>query len=199
MIIYGTGGRRIAQHTIKPVCTACEAQNSLQMHIYQRYGHVFWIPFVPSGKTAATQCNRCHAVLQQAYFPDTYMTEYLRLKKESKTPWWAYAGLGLLVIAIASAIIIDRQDDAYDAQIILTPQKNDLYQVKISASEYTLYKVDKVDGNMVYLFENEFAINQSSGIDDLKEKPFTKESYPVSKYSLKVMLEKGEIIDVERD
>jgi hypothetical protein len=103
------------------------------------------------------------------------------------------------VIGLVVIIICGIRDNAYDAEIILKPKKGDIYEVKLSDSEYTLYKVDRVEGNMVFLFQNEFITDKQSGIYQLEEKPYYKESFPVGVTNLKHMLEVGEILEVERD
>lgn len=81
---------------------------------------------------------------------------------------------------------------------MLSPQKGDIYEIRLPDQQYTIYKVDKVEGNTVYFFENEYTTNKLSGVNKLLEKPFTTESYPVMKTDLKVMLENDEIMDIER-
>jgi len=137
-------------------------------------------------------------VLEKKQFPESYKGDYEDLKFHAKTPIWMYTGLGLLAILIVAIFISISLDNTENAELVIAPQKGDIYEIKLSDKEYTLYKVDKVEGNAVYIFENEFATDQSSGVKELLLKPFYKESLPVMKSDLKVMLEKGEIMDIER-
>ncbi|AWH84004.1 hypothetical protein HYN59_02255 [Flavobacterium album] len=199
MIIFGTRARKIAELKINTTCTNCQTDDSLEMDLYQRYGHIWYIPFVPSGRTAVSHCGNCNTVEQEPYFPAGYKSEFFRLKDTVKTPWWTYSGLGLLVALIIVMFIVIANDNAQDAEYIAKPKKGDIYEIKLNDSQYTLYKVDRVEGNMVFLFENEFLVDDESGIYKLKDKPFYKESYPVGLTNLKHMLDVGEILEVERD
>jgi hypothetical protein len=198
IVFFGTAHKKLATFPLAVPCTHCNTMDSLTMDIYQKYGHVFWIPFVPSGHTAITRCSNCGMEEFEKYFPADYTSAFFRLKSTLRKPWWTYSGLGLLILSIVITIIVSEQDKAYDAQIILTPKKGDVYEVKLNDSEYTLYKVDRVHGGVVFIFENEYTVDQSTGLYKLEDKPYSKESTPVSLTSLKHMLEVGEIINVER-
>jgi len=196
-MIFKTEAKKIARYTLTVPCAACNTPNSVQMDIYQRYLNVL-VPFVPYGRTATIQCSHCHITERQEFFPPQYNAEFLRLKKIKKTPLWTFTGSAAIVVFLIGGTIAQKLDDVYDAKLILEPQKGDLYEVKLRANEYTVYKVDRAEGNMTYLFENEYVTDKAYPIDNLKDKPYTKESYPVSTHSLKVMHEKGQIMSVER-
>lgn len=198
MIIYGSAGKEIARGKIKAACINCEELNSINMFVVQRYAHIYWIPLFPVAKKAVSQCTSCNHVLEKAQFPEKYKSDYEDLKFTAKTPTWMFAGLGIIAVIIVAAFITSQRNDTENAELILSPEKGDLYEVKLSDKEYTLYKVDKVEGNAVYVFENEYATNQASDAKNLVLKPFYKESSPIMKTDLKVMLEKGQIMDVER-
>jgi hypothetical protein len=169
------------------------------MYFFQRYAHIFWIPFVPTHKKAVSECTNCRQVLEKKEFPLHFKNEYEDLKFQAKTPLWTFAGLGILAVVIVLGIISSNIDDAKNADLIFDPKKGDIYEMKLSATEYTLYKVDKVEGNAVYLFENEFVSDRASGVTDLYAKPFYKESTPLMKTNLKAILKSGEIMDIDRD
>ena len=50
MIIYGIKATEIASEKINEKCSHCETENSINMVVFQKYLHIFWIPFVPSKK-----------------------------------------------------------------------------------------------------------------------------------------------------
>lgn len=198
MIFYGSAGKEIARGKIRAACTNCKEPNSINLFIVQRYAHVYWIPFFPAAKKAISECTKCNQVLEKKQFPESYKGDYEDLKFHAKTPIWMYSGIGIIALIIIAIFISIRLDDTENAELVLSPQKDDIYEVKLSDKEYTLYKVDRVEGNAVYMFENEFATDQSSGVKELLLKPFYKESVPIMKVDLKIMLEKGQIIDIER-
>lgn len=198
MIVFGTASKQIASGKISTACSNCQEQNSLNVFIIQRYAHVYYIPFIPDSKKAVSQCTKCNYVLENIYFPESYKSDYETLNLNTKTPIWTYTGLGLLAILIIALFIGIELDNTENAELVLSPKKGDIYEIELSPEKYTLYKVDKVEGNAVYMFENEFTTNQASPTQDLSEKPFYKESVPIMKSDLKMMLEKGQIMDIER-
>ncbi len=198
MIVYGFAGKEIARGKIKAACTNCQEPNSTNMFIVQRYAHAYWIPFFPAGKKAVSECINCNQVLEKKQFSERYKSEYEDLRSTTKIPIWMFTGLGIFAVIIVAAFITSMQNDAENAELVLSPQKGDIYEIKLSDGEYTLYKVDKIEGSAVYVFENEYAVDKAGGVRDLLLKPFYKESAPIMKTDLKAMLEKGEIMDIKR-
>lgn len=73
---------------------------------------------------------------------------------------------------------------------------------KLGNGHYTLFKVDEVVGDTVFLFMNEYETNKLRGLSELKrkgDKAFIHEPLPMLKEELKVRLKDGEIIGIERD
>jgi len=202
MIVYGTKATQIATEKVHNSCSNCGTLNSVQMSVFQKYAHVFWIPFFPIGKTAVTQCSHCKQILEKKQFSESLNNTYQTLKSNSKTPYWTFSGMALVAVLIISLVISDRQKDEKNAKLVLAPQKGDLYEIKNGYEHYTLYKVQNIIGDTVFVFENEFETNKLSGLRDLKNKgdqAFTRESLPLSKAELKSMLDNGTIMDIERE
>lgn len=201
MIIYGSKATQIATEHILDKCSNCGTQNSVQMTVFQKYAHVFWIPFFPIGKTAVTECSHCKQVLEKKDFTGNLKSDYELIKSNSKTPIWTFSGLALISVFIIMGEISDKQKDEKNAKLILTPQKGDIYEIKKDYKHFTLYKVDKIAGDTVFVWVNQYETNQVSGISDLKSKgndAFIQEPFPILKTDLKVMLDEGEIMDIDR-
>lgn len=198
MIVFGTSTRQIATEIINDKCLNCGNQFTIQLNILQRYLHLFWIPFLPVGKIGITRCTHCHEILEQSNFTYTLTETYYNIKLNSKTPIWTFSGLVLVLIIISVGIFLSKQNDAKNAQIILTPQRNDIYEVKLSNQNYTLYKVNKVTKDSVFLVQNQFETNSITGLSELEEKGYSEEAFPLIRSDLKNMFEKGEIIDIKR-
>jgi hypothetical protein len=199
MIIYGTKATLIGKETQFEKCTNCGAQNNVELHMFQRYAHIFWIPFFPIGKTGVSQCGQCKQVLKLKEMPDNLRDAYDRLKKQSKAPVWTFSGLALIVVLIGIGIVSSRQEDARNAKLIADPRKGDVYEVGLSPSSYTLYKVDEIVGDTVYIVQNLYTTNMSTGLGELKSKPYAEdEVVPYSKAELKELFENDKIRDVDR-
>ena len=78
------------------------------------------------------------------------------------------------------------------------PQSGDIFQIKTKDNQYTLYKVDEVQGDSVFVKANNYETNSASGLDDLKKKEYSEDILGFTKTELKQMLDKGEIIDIDR-
>jgi hypothetical protein len=201
MIIYGSKATQVATENLSDKCSSCGTQNSIQMTVFQKYAHIFWIPFFPIGKTGATECSHCKQVLQKKEFTENLNSSYETLKSNSKMPIWTFSGLALLSILIIWGVKSNNETAEINAKLILTPQKGDIYEIKKDYKQYTLYKVNNVAGDTVFVFVNQYETNKITGLTDLKNKgdeAFIQEPLPLVKTELKSMLEKGEIIDIDR-
>lgn len=198
MIIYGARNKELAKAHLTEKCPHCGTQNSIDMHVFQKYAHVFWIPFFPMKKLGISQCSHCKQALFPEQMPMSLKTIYGDLKAQSKTPIWTFTGLALVAVLIIAIFINDRRNDQKNAQLILTPQAGDIFEIEGKNYRYTLFKVDHVQGDTVYIRASNYEVNKVSGLDDLKRREFSTDVYGFAKARLKEMLSSGEIIDIER-
>ena len=95
MIIYGTrSSHQGAEHVNSP-CVNCQTAGSVTLFAYQKYAHIFWIPFFPLSKIFASQCGHCQQVLGENEIRERYRPAYTDLKNKLSTPYWTFAGLGI--------------------------------------------------------------------------------------------------------
>lgn len=198
MIVYGSKSTELAKENLTDKCPNCGTQNSIEMTVFQKYAHVFWIPFFPMGKTGMCHCENCKQVLELKEMPDSLKASYENLKAKTKTPIWMFSGLALLAILITIGIITSKKNDEKNAQLILTPQIGDIFEIKTKDNQYTLYKIDQVEGDSVFVQTNNYETNKRTGLDDLKNKEYSEDVFGFTKTELKQMLENGEIVDIER-
>jgi len=201
MIIYGTNSKHLLTENVKGKCPNCGGENTVQMSVFNRYAHVFWIPFFPIGKTAASQCGSCKQIMQLNEMPPDLRKSYDTMKLKTSTPVYLFAGLAIVAGLVTWGVIINQQNEKENAQLILTPQKNDLYEVKLGDKQYTLFKVDSVYGDSVVVRMHLYETNKMSGVSDLKDKgddAYQEMGLVFTKGSLKEMFDEGEIFDVER-
>ncbi len=201
MVVYGTKNTKLTGAQIIDKCSNCGTSNVMEMHVFQKFAHVFWMPFFPMKKLGVSQCNHCKQVLTQKEMPPALTTTYQTLKAQAKTPIWTFAGIGLVIALVTIGVISDRRKDEKNAKLIVSPQVNDIYEVTLGYKHYTLYKVAIVKGDSVFLSVNDYETNKATGLKDLKKKrgnAFSEDFLPLTKAELKEMLEKGEILDIER-
>lgn len=75
MIIFGTrSGNLKSPQTDALDCNFCKTEKSVWFYFFQRYIHIFWIPFVPIGKTGSSVCSHCKQALSVKKMPETQKT-----------------------------------------------------------------------------------------------------------------------------
>ncbi len=89
------------------------------MYVFQKYVHLFWIPFILIGKTAVSQCSHCKLVLKLKEMTPALKVIYEQAKSKNKMPIWTYSGLLLLALAITIGVIDNSKKDAKNAVLIL--------------------------------------------------------------------------------
>jgi len=201
MIIYGTKSKQLAAELLNDKCTSCGTQHSTDMHVFQKYAHVYWVPMFPLGKTAVSQCDHCKLILKHNEMPASLKSSYEDVKSRTKTPIWMFAGLAIIGVLIAIGAIASSNDDKRNIQLVSAAQPGDFYEVKLNYKSYTLYKVDQVKGDSVYVRMLDYETNKQSGLSDLKKKSdhdYAEETVGYSVKELKKMVEDGDIVDVDR-
>ena len=201
MIIFGSNTKQIATETSPDQCPNCGAYNSVQLYVVQKYAHVFWIPFFPTGKSIVSQCNNCKQALKLKEMPSAMALSSDNLKSQSKTPVWTFAGLALVAIIVTLGFINEKKKDEKNARLILAPQTGDIFEIKTDRDQYTLYKIDDVQGDSVFIRINNYETNKVTGLDDLKRKgenAYSEDVFSITKSDLKKMMDKGDVIDIDR-
>ncbi len=200
MIIYGARNKQLAKENIMEKCPHCQAQNSIDMHVFQKYAHIFWVPVFPAGKKGVSQCDNCKQVLTTKQMPAALKLDYENLKAQTKTPLWMWSGTLLIGLLICSIAYGEAVKGSNSKKYIQHVQANDLLEVKTSESHYTFYKVNKVAGDSVFLQANKQEVFMESGIDKLgtDSTAFDEELYGLTTKQLKEKFEKEEILNVLR-
>lgn len=107
MIIYGTKSTKLVVEPIGNQCLNCQTNHIIDIHVFQKYAHLFWLPLFPIGKTGASQCNHCKQVLRQKDMPASLKLSFYNIKAKTKTPIWTWTGLALILLFIAFTIFFN--------------------------------------------------------------------------------------------
>ncbi|RYY44473.1 MAG: zinc-ribbon domain-containing protein [Chitinophagaceae bacterium] len=198
MIIYGTRVKKLATEHLPDKCPHCGTQNSLDLQVFQKYAHIFWIPFFPLKKRVMSQCDHCKQVLEEKEMPSSLAGSFESLKKQTKTPLWMFSGIGLLALLIIAIVVSEQNKDKRNAQLILTPAVGDLFKIKTKDNQYTLYKVSGVSSDSVIIQPSNYEVSKVTGLHKLEKQSFSDELFGFSKAELKAMVDNGEILDIER-
>ncbi|MGF7073209.1 hypothetical protein [Mucilaginibacter sp. 3215] len=201
MIIYGIKAKLLKSEITADQCPNCNTANSIQMNVFQRWAHIFWIPFFPIGKTGVSQCLHCRQVLKLKEMPASLKLSYDNIKSQTIIPVWTFAGCFLIVIGSIFFYISEKQKAKKVNQWVLSPQKNDVFHIKLKNDHYTLYRVNKVSGDSVYLALNKYESDREDGLDDIAAKgdtAYDNAQQGIAKPFLVEMAKEGAILDIER-
>ncbi len=201
MIIYGTNSKQLAQEILATTCPGCGSQNSVNMYVFQKYAHVFWIPFFPMKKMGVSQCTRCGQVLKLEDMPSPLTTAFNVLKATTKTPLWMFSGMALLAAIIIIVVISEKNNDKKKAQYILAPQRGDIFEIKTNWNTYTIFRVEQIMNDSVFVRFNSYETNSSTGIRKIKRDhgyDYAPGISGFSKVKLKEMFNEGKILDIDR-
>ena len=201
MLVYGAKSKKILSETLHEKCPNCGTQNSVQMVILQKYAHLFWIPSFPTGKTATTECKFCKQKFNLKEMPEAFREEYKILKSKTKAPLYTYSGLIIFIVLLGLVFFNSDRNRRKNHELIKSPQKGDIYELRIEGYHYTLQKVNRVSGDTVFVYEHMMETDKISGIAELKskgDKAYKELELPFTKNKLSKMLEDGDIIDIKR-
>lgn len=200
MIIYGSRATQLAKETISDPCPQCQSSNTLDLYVFQRYAHIFWIPFFPVGKTGACQCAHCKQVLKLREMPSPLRSAYTALADQKKAPVWTFAGIALIGVLIIGSLTQSGRHDARTSALVKAPRAGDILEVKKSAGVYTLYKIAEVRPDSVAVLPLLYSVDNPSGLSKLESGSYNyaAEAKMYSRENLSVLLHAGEILDVIR-
>lgn len=205
MIIFGTKAKLLRTDKVEQeTCTHCGAQHSIYVSIFQRYFHIFWIPFFPIGKAKVSQCGHCRQVLQAHEMPAPLQAQSKAIAAQASTPVWTFSGLALLGIFITWAIISDQQEDKETLAFVAAPQYGDVYEVKLGEKSYTLFRVAEVQADTILFYPHQYETIKSTGLTDLridsdKKNQYDTQRIALAKLALTNMLDEGKILGVYRE
>lgn len=201
MIICGANSTRVGTELLHQGCPTCGKQLTVTISVYQRYAHLFRVPFIPIGKTGRSQCDHCKDLLNDQQMPGSLKKAYGKVKSRYKAPWWTYTGLALICVAIAGGIISERAENHKNAAMITAPETGDILEIRVAGGSYTLYKVQKIVGDSAYILLNQYETNKISGLHTIRGKgasAFLQTPVGFTKKDLKLLFDKGMILDIER-
>ena len=200
MIIYGSRNKQLAKENIFEKCPNCGTQNCIDMHVFQKYAHVFWIPMFPMGKNGVSQCDHCKQVLTSAKMPSFLRTAYENLKAQTKTPIWMFIGLVGFVTLFGIAGYQVETENAHSKKYIKALQINDILHTEVEGG-FTTLKVVQISADSIFFKYNQNMVNKESGIYKLQNDTasFDEEIQGASKQEIVSKFKEGEIIKVMRE
>ncbi len=197
-MIFGQNSKQLKQDSLIDVCSNCKKIAKIDIHVIQKYAHVFWIPTFPMEKLAISHCNNCGFTFKTHQMPPSIKAIAYKLEKESKTPIELWTGLGIFGFIFvlgffqAALRILKSQNNLND------PKINDVVEVKINQG-FTLYRIDSIVRDSVFVCVNNYGASSQEALNKIKEKnSFSNKTLSFSNQNFKGMFFSGEIINVDR-
>ena len=86
MIFFGTRLKPLAESPFQEPCSHC-GQSNQTLSLFWGYFHIYWIPFIPTGKELALTCNHCKVTILEKEMPPGLKTRLSGEKKDTVCPF----------------------------------------------------------------------------------------------------------------
>ena len=200
MIVFGSNSSHLKfEHLNEAVCPHCQSQDVIDINVFGRYAHIFWIPVFPMGKTGTTSCQHCKQTLKEKEMPSEFKQAFKHFKGSLKTPVWHFSGLIIIALFVGWSIYAGKQNQVKNDSSIANPMVGDVYEVKTNDEYYSLLKVTRVGEEQISIVSNKFEVSRTSKLQLIdKEDNFQGETFEMDKDRVLELYQTGDIIDVKR-
>lgn len=204
MIVYGTSDARVHTAPLPGVpCPGCTAPDALQLTVFSRYVHLYWVPLFPFGKPAVARCGHCQQAWEGKALPAELRAPARALQQETHAPLWHWSGVVAVAVAafLGWAALAGARNDRDDVAYLAQPRVGDIYTVRARADDanYSLLKVVAVKGPTVDVVPNDFQTDNSHPLDQLNAPAeYNKAAYSLTQFELQIMKNKGQLTGVDR-
>jgi len=199
ILFYGVRSRKLAAAPVSGDCQVCGNRACQEMNLMLRYVHVFWLPIFPIGKKAVITCQQCQSRTEKASFTELQLEQLNELRNTHRTPAQYYIGIIILTLLVLYGIWISNQRSQRNASWLQSPLPGDIYEIRMSADEYSLLKVHQRSGDTVLLQFSDLMSNKRTGLRKLYLNGFKGDTTRLTLHQLKAMHDDGEIVDVKRE
>jgi hypothetical protein len=101
MFLFGIKSTKSLVEPVSDQCANCQTINTTDMHIFQKYVHICYIPLFPTAKKGFSQCNHCRKVLREKVMPPELKRSFEKVKPLAKIPLWTWTGTALVMAYLA--------------------------------------------------------------------------------------------------
>lgn len=169
-MIYGWKAKDLGQTQIPGACPSCGTEGSVALHVVQKYAHFLFIPVFPLRRSAVTVCGHCKHTLEGKELSPSAQMVYQSARSEFKAPVWMWSGLIIIGLLTPVAVWQSNKHDKAVLARLNAPQVGDMYEIKLGTRRYTLYKVEEVSGDSIYVSVFNYETNKHRGLGELLDK-----------------------------
>lgn len=197
MYIIGHKSISLAKEMLQDKCPNCGSMHSIEMSVFQKYVHFFYIPYLPAGKTGFSQCSQCNQVLTDKEMPSYLQAAYQQLKAKTKIPIWMFSGVVLMILLIVYQLNNEQRAQKAIAKSIDNLVDGNVLEFKLEKNNFTLYKIHRINGDSVLIRANEYQSSTAEGLKDIVDSAYVNDLRYLSKTELKKMANEGTVIGVK--
>ncbi len=202
MIFYGTKASNLKNGQIINIdCPSCETNATFKYSVFGKYAHIYWIPLFPISKITVAECNSCKKTYEFKELSESIKTKFQREKEKSpvKFPVWMFSGLFVIAALVGFGVYKSNETDKNEAEFVKNPKVGDVYSIKVSDAHFTCARVDKIDKDSVYLTDNDYETDKTTGVDDIDvSKNYTTEKEVLTKKEIQDAFKKEKIFAITR-
>lgn len=199
MIIYGTRGVHLGTKD-QPTqeCPNCNSKDALQIHMFGKHFHIFWIPVFPYRKKGIIECTNCKAQFEPKEVPQILKTYTNAFKSETKYKIYQFAGLMLFAILMGLGFIQSSLDEDQELTYLEQPAIGDIYEYK-TGDGYSIMKVVDVEHDSIQVKYNLYSINKLTKTHTLdKVDNYESDIYSLHKNTIDSLYHSGNIYNIKR-
>ncbi len=165
MVFYGTKSTFLkAEKVMGEKCPNCKSAGSVNISVFGKYAHIYWIPTFPWKKMVQVSCEHCQRHFSEKELPTNLQTIADEIKGEAKAPVWHFSGLvllGALVFFMWNHMTSNAKENQ---EMIAHPMPGDRYKIKTETREHTMFKIKNVTADSVYFLTNQYTVNKMSRV-----------------------------------
>ncbi len=199
MIFYGTKSKHIKNDRISNVdCPNCNTAVSMNYSVYEKYAHIYWIPFFPIKKLTFAECNSCKKTFEQKEFSEPIKQKIHYSIGRISSPIWMYSGVFIIGALFLYAIYSSAQRGKDNIAFIDSPKIGDIYKTDNSNGFYSTMKLTEISKDSLTLLLNNMEVDKKTGTDKIDlEKNYT-EKQTIAKKELQKLFKENKIYEVVR-
>ncbi|TDP00175.1 zinc ribbon family protein [Flavobacterium sp. 245] len=200
MIFYGTKSKHIKNDRISNVdCQNCNTTVSMNYSVYEKYAHIYWIPFFPVKKLTFAECNSCKKTFEQKDFSAPIKQKIHHSMGRISSPLWMYSGIFIIAGFFLFGMYSSVQKEKDTSTFIKDPKVGDVYFLNSTKGFYTSVKISEVSKDSLTIFLNDMEIDNKTNIDKIDIDTNYKNKSNVSKKEMQKLYDESKIFEIKRN
>ena len=160
-LIHGIRRKELSGHLLPGACPICNAEGSVQLYILQPYAHFFWLPLFPLPRRGLTKCMLCGHEVSHRKLPLPTRELFKVLKGQGRTLLWMFSGVAILAVVLPLFVQAMMRHGEREADLLKAPQVGDVWTIELGHKHYTLYRVEEVRPDSVYVLADAYEVEDA--------------------------------------